>query len=64
MGLVGTLLLSVIKTLISVWGLLTNWVYTLLTNPGDKLKNYSRTLSNPEKTIHDNDTEVQHDIVD
>jgi len=60
MGLVGTLLLSVIKTLISVWGLLTNWVYTLLTNPGDKLKNYSRTLSNPEKTIHDNDTEVTY----
>ena len=58
MGLVGALLLTLIKFLISIWGVATNWLYSLLSNPGEKLRNYSRVLSNPEKTIKDNDTEV------
>ena len=41
MGAVGLLLLGLITTLITVWELLTNWAYNLLTNPGQKVKDYA-----------------------
>ena len=58
MGAVGTLLLGLIKTLITVWELVTNWAYSLLTSPGQKLQDYSRVLSAPQEEIKENDTEV------
>ena len=58
MGAVGLLLLGLIKTLITVWELLTNWAYNLLTNPGQKVKDYARVLSAPQEEIKENDTEV------
>ena len=58
MGAVGVLLLGLIRTLITVWELLTNWAYTLLTNPGQKLRDYDRILSAPQEEIKENDTEV------
>ena len=41
MGAVGLLILGLITTLITVWELLTNWAYNLLTNPGQKVKDYA-----------------------
>ena len=38
--------------------LLTNWAYSLLTNPGDKVKDYSKVLAVPKEEIKENDTEV------
>ena len=49
MGAVGVLLLGLIKTLITVWELLTNWAYNLLTNPGQKVKDHARILSSPQE---------------
>ena len=59
MGAVGVLLLGLIKTLITVWELLTNWAYNLLTNPGQKVKDHARILSTPQEEIKENDTEVR-----
>ena len=58
MGAVGLLILGLITTLITVWELLTNWAYNLLTNPGQKVKDYARVLSAPQEEIKENDTEV------
>ena len=58
MGAVGMLLLGLIRTLITVWELATNWAYSLLTSPGQKLQDYSRVLSAPQEEIKENDTEV------
>ena len=58
MGAVGMVLLGLIKTLITVWELVTNWAYSLLTNPSQKLQDYSRVLSAPQEEIKENDTEV------
>ena len=52
------LLLGLIRTLITVWELATNWAYSLLTSPGQKLQDYSRVLSAPQEEIKENDTEV------
>jgi len=60
MGAVGVLLLGLIKTLITVWELLTNWAYNLLTNPGQKVKDHARILSTPQEEIKENDTEVTY----
>jgi len=60
MGAVGLLILGLIKTLITVWELLTNWAYNLLTNPGQKVKDYARVLSAPQEEIKENDTEVTY----
>lgn len=60
MAAVGTLLLGLIKTLITVWELVTNWAYSLLTSPGQKLQDYSRVLSAPQEEIKENDTEVTY----
>lgn len=60
MGAVGVLLLGLIKTLITVWELLTNWAYNLLTNPGQKVKDHARVLSSPQEEIKENDTEVTY----
>jgi len=54
------LLLGLIKTLITVWELVTNWAYSLLTSPGQKLQDYSRVLSAPQEEIKENDTEVTY----
>lgn len=56
----GLLILGLIKTLITVWELLTNWAYNLLTNPGQKVKDYARVLSAPQEEIKENDTEVTY----
>ena len=58
MGMLGSLVLLLIKTLMNVWDVLTNWIYDMVTRPGEKLKNYDRVLAFPEKTIQENDTEV------
>ena len=58
MGAVGMVLLGLIKTLITVWELVTNWAYSLLTNPSQKLQDYNRVLSAPQEEIKENDTEV------
>ena len=58
MGRVEVVLLALIKGLILVWELLTNWAYSLLTNPGDKVKDYSKVLAVPKEEIKENDTEV------
>jgi len=60
MGAVGMLLLGLIRTLITVWELATNWAYSLLTSPGQKLQDYSRVLSAPQEEIKENDTEVTY----
>jgi len=60
MGAVGIVLLGLIKTLITVWELVTNWAYSLLTNPSQKLQDYSRVLSSPQEEIKENDTEVTY----
>ena len=52
-------LLALIKGLILVWELLTNWAYSLLTNPGNKVKDYSKVLAVPKEEIKENDTEVK-----
>ena len=54
----GALLLGLIKTLISMWELLTNWAYTILTQPASKLDDYRRTLAAPKEQIKEKDTEV------
>ena len=51
MRAVGALLLGLIKTLISMWELLTNWAYTILTQPASKLDDYRRTLAAPKEQI-------------
>ena len=58
MRAVGALLLGLIKTLISMWELLTNWAYTILTQPASKLDDYRRTLAAPKEQIKEKDTEV------
>ena len=58
MGRVEVVLLALIKGLILVWELLTDWAYNLLTNPGDKVKDYSKVLAVPKEEIKENDTEV------
>ena len=60
MGLVGKVLLALIKGWISVWGLLTNWAYSLVTHPGQKVKDHQQIRSHPEETIRDGDTEVTY----
>ena len=35
----------------NVWDVLTNWIYDMVTRPGEMLKNYDRVLAFPEKTI-------------
>ena len=56
------LLLGLIKTLITVWELLTNWAYNLITNPGQKVKDHARILSSPQEEIKENDTEVSAEV--
>ena len=57
--MLGSVLLLLIRTIITVWDISTNWIYTILTRPGEKLKNYNRVLGFPESTIQENDTEVR-----
>jgi len=58
MGVVGKILLSIIRTVVLVWGTLTNWAYYMISNPGQILKNYAKRRSNPSKTIGEEDTEA------
>ena len=55
---VGMLLLGLIKTLITVWELVTNWAYSLLTSPGQKLQDYSRVLSAPQEEIKEKEVHL------
>ena len=59
MGIVGKMLLVLIKFLISTWDVVTNWVYSLVTNPGQKVRDYNRVLARPQETIKENDSEVE-----
>jgi len=58
MGVVGKILLAIIKTLVLVWGTLTNWAYCILSNPAQVLKNYSKIRSRSAKPIAEGDTEA------
>jgi len=58
MGVVGKILLAVIRLVVVVWGTLTNWAYWMISNPAQVLKNYSKIRSKPSKPIKEGDTEV------
>lgn len=58
MGVVGKILLAIIRAVVLVWGTLTNWAYCILSNPGQILKNYSKIRSKPAKPIAEGDTEA------
>ena len=60
MGLIGKVLLIVIKGWITVWGILTNWAYSLVTSPGQKVKEHQKIRSHPAETIKDGDTDVTY----
>ena len=59
MGIVGKMLLVLIKFLISTWDVVTNWMYSLVTNPGQKVRDYNRVLARPQETIKENDSKVE-----
>lgn len=58
MGVVGKILLAIIRAVVLVWGTLTNWAYCILSKPGKILKNYSKIRSKPAKPIAEGDTEA------
>ena len=58
MGIVGKMLLVLIKFLITAWDVATNWVYSMVTNPEQKVRDHNRVLAKPQETIKENDTEV------
>ena len=58
MGIVGKMLLVLIKFLITAWDVMTNWVYSMVTNPEQKVRDHNRVLAKPQETIKENDTEV------
>ena len=60
MGLIGKLLLMLIKGWIIVWGFLTNWVYSLATSPAQKVKEHQKIRSHPKETVKEGDTELAY----
>jgi len=58
MGVVGKIFVFIIRFVVSVWGALTNWAYSIRYNPHNIVKNYSKTRSKPSKPIVEGDTEA------
>jgi len=64
MGLVGKLLLSLIRVVVLVWGTLTNWAYYIVYNPGQVFKKYSKLRAKSSQPICEGDTEATfHPVV-
>jgi len=58
MGLVGKLLLAVVRTLVTAWDWATNWAYSLFTHPANTVTNYGKVRAYPDKTPSAGDTEL------
>eukprot|EP00092_Neocalanus_flemingeri_P029333 GFUD01031845.1.p1 GENE.GFUD01031845.1~~GFUD01031845.1.p1 ORF type:complete len:722 (+),score=229.22 GFUD01031845.1:206-2371(+) len=58
MGVVGKILLAVIRLVVGVWGTVFNWAYCIVSNPGQIVKNYAKIRSKPSKPIKDGDTDA------
>lgn len=59
MKLFSYILLCVIKGIVKSWGFSTNWIYKILTNPDEKLKNSTKVLAMPEtSTCNEVNTEI------
>lgn len=58
MSSLGDGVLSVIKVLVFVWGILSKWFYAIYTSPWIKRKAYAKIRSNPKTAIKENDSEV------
>ena len=57
---VGVSLLGVIKFIISVYDLLTGWIYAMFSNSSQKMKDFYKTRAVPTSPIRDGDTEVTY----
>ena len=57
-------LLTIIKFIIKVYDLLTSWLYTLCSNPGVKVRNFTRTRAVPTSPIRPGDTQVTYEPVE
>ena len=49
MGLVGKVLLAVVRTLVTAWDWATNWAYSLFTHPANTVTNYGKVRAYPDK---------------
>lgn len=58
MGILGKVGLAIIKVVVLVWGTCTNWLYYILFNPDNVVKNFSKVRSKPSKPISEGDTEA------
>ena len=59
----GSSLLTIIKFIIKVYDLLTAWVYSLWSNSGAKVRNFSRTRAVPTSPVRAGDTQVTYEQV-
>ena len=59
-----TKLLTIIKFIIKVYDLLTAWLYTLWSNSGVKVRNFTRTRAIPSSPIREGDTQVTYEPVE
>ena len=59
----GSSLLTIIKFIIKVYDLLTAWVYSLWSNSGAKVRNFSRTRALPTSPVREGDTQVTYEPV-
>ena len=55
---VGLTFLKIIQIIVSVYDLLTCWIYFIITRPKDKVKGYHKVRAVPTKPIRAGDTEV------
>jgi len=58
MGVLGSVVLHIIKLTVILWGFFTNFLYSMFINPVDRRKSQDKIRSKPAQPIQESDTEV------
>jgi len=58
MGLIGSAMLGLIKAIVTLWGLLTNWAYRMMNNSTAIVKRFSKVRAKVSVPIKEGDTEA------